>query len=161
MGKMKKRAFFPFFLIFFAFSFSAYGNVSEGSEVPSFTLAKLNGSGSVSSSSFQGITLLDFWASWCVPCRFAIRAYNKFHQQGIHVVGISIDKEESAALTFLKNNPASFTMLHDATGSVASKFGLPTMPTSYLIKNGRVIKVYPGFRKGDEDQILNDIKQAN
>lgn len=152
-----------FFIISFFLTTLVQANVSEGSTVPSFTLNNINGGGSVSSSSFRGKpTLLDFWASWCIPCRIALPAYEQLHQQGINVVSVTIDKDSAPAIAFLKKYGVSFKVLHDPTGEVAGQFGLPTMPTSYLIdKSGKVTKVYPGFHKGDENKILSDIKAAS
>jgi thiol-disulfide isomerase/thioredoxin len=150
---------FVFCLLFTA---TLQANVSEGSSMPTFSLNKLNGGGSVSSSSLRGrVTLVDFWASWCVPCRLAVPALEKLHNEGINVISITIDKDAEKAISFMKKYNVSYTVLQDPTGSVAGQFGLPTMPTSFLIdKSGKVIKIYPGFKSGDEETMSNDAKQA-
>lgn len=154
-----KPIFFSFFLLF---STGLQAGVSEGSSMPTFSLNKLNGGGSVSSGSLRGkVTLVDFWASWCVPCRLAVPALEKLHNDGINVVSITIDKDPEKAINFIKKYNVSYTVLQDPTGSIAGEFGLPTMPTSFLIdKSGKVIKIYPGFKSGDEETMSNDAKQA-
>lgn len=150
------------FVFCLLFATTLQANVSVGSSMPTFSLNKLNGEGSVSSSSLHGkVTLVDFWASWCVPCRLGVPALEKLHNEGINVISISIDKDAEKANSFIKKYNVSYTVLLDPTGTVAGEFGLPTMPTSFLIdKSGKVIKIYPGFKSGDEETMSNDAKQA-
>lgn len=140
--------------------------VSEGGQMPSFSLQHLQGGGSFSSASLKGkVALVDFFASWCIPCRLSLPAYqkmnDKFASKGLKIIAIDIDKDAQAGINFLSKYTLSYTILHDPDGKVAADFGLPTMPTSYLInKSGSVVKVYPGFHGGDASKIEGDIQNA-
>lgn len=162
--KNMKRSFALFFSLILSTQINAA--VSEGSQVPSFSLQTLQGGGSFNSSSLKGkVTLIDFFASWCIPCRGALPAYqkinDKFASQGFKVIAINIDKDAQAAMNFLKKYSVSYTILHDPDGKVAAEFGLPTMPSSYLVnKSGSVVKVYAGYHSGDASQIEGDVQKA-
>jgi peroxiredoxin len=131
---------------------------------PNFTLQTLKGSGSVSLSSLRGkVVLIDFWASFCEPCRFSFPAYNqllaRFQSQGFTILGINQDREASDARGFLDKVPANFTILADPDAVATKLFNPPTMPTAYLIdRNGNLVKTYEGYHQGDEDKIAQDIE---
>jgi cytochrome c biogenesis protein CcmG/thiol:disulfide interchange protein DsbE len=133
------------------------------SSAPNFTLNTLKGSGSVSLSSLRGkVVLLDFWASWCEPCKLSFPAYNKLLQQyggqGFTIVGINQDRDLGEALKFLDQFPARFTILSDPDSVATNLYNPPTMPTSYLIdRQGNIVKTYEGYHQGDEEQIAQDI----
>lgn len=131
---------------------------------PDFTLNSLKGGGSVSLSSLKGkVVLMDFWASWCGPCKISIPAYNqlnsRFGSQGFTVIGINQDRDSGEALKFLSHTPAQFTLLADPENKVAHLYNPPTMPTSYLIdQSGNIVKTYEGFHAGDENTMAADIE---
>jgi thiol-disulfide isomerase/thioredoxin len=117
-----------------------------------FTLVDyLSDEQSVSLSDFQGkVVYLDFWASWCKPCRTSFPWMNqmqsKYEAQGLQVVSINLDKDKSSIATFLKSYPSNFKILLDPEGNVASAYDLLGMPTSYLIdKSGVLRKTHTGF----------------
>lgn len=100
---------------------------------------------------YQGkVIYLDFWASWCIPCRKSFPwmngLKNKFPADQFQVVTINLDTKEEDMKLFLEHVPAQFTIYHDPTGSIAEKFKLPGMPTSFLIdKTGKAISKHVGF----------------
>ncbi|MFQ3249541.1 MAG: thiol-disulfide isomerase/thioredoxin [Glaciecola sp.] len=117
-----------------------------------FTLDEYRSNGqSVSLNDFKGkVVYLDFWASWCKPCRTSFPWMNqmqkKYKAQGLEVVSINLDKDKSSIAAFLKSYPSHFKILLDPNGSVASAYQLLGMPTSYLIdKNGVLRKTHTGF----------------
>jgi thiol-disulfide isomerase/thioredoxin len=98
------------------------------------------------------VIYLDFWASWCKPCQKSFPWMNglqlKYPATDFQVVTINLDKKADDMHQFLKQVPASFTIYHDPTGTMAEKFKLPGMPTSFIIdKNGKAIKKHIGFFK--------------
>ena len=97
-----------------------------------------NGEGTVSQSSFLGrVTYLDFWASWCGPCRLALPALNRLSQEfapaDFGVVAISVDYVDEDALDFLTRYPVDYPVAIDKTGDSGRAFAVAGMPSGYLI----------------------------
>ena len=95
------------------------------------------------------IVLVDFWASWCGPCRRSFPWLNdmqaKYGDQGFKVVGVNLDKHKDDALGFLERYPAKFDILYD-DATLARHFEVETMPSSFLLdRNGTIIHRHRGF----------------
>lgn len=124
---------------------------------PGFVLP--TGSGTVNLADFKGkVVYLDFWASWCPPCRKSFPWMNEMAQrygrQGLTVVAVNVDKTRDLAKKFLSDVPANFTVAYDADGKVADTYKVMGMPSSYLIdRTGRIQSVHIGFRDGDAEQL--------
>ncbi len=103
-------------------------------------------------SAYQGkIVVVDFWASWCAPCRQSFPWLNSLHrrysEQGLMVLGVNVDRERSQAERFLREVPAEFPMIYDPSGALASKYELPGMPTSLVFgPSGELLSTHIGFR---------------
>jgi peroxiredoxin len=100
------------------------------------------------------VVLVDFWASWCRPCRQELPVlealHRKFASQGLVVVGVNIDRNEKKMSSFLRSTQLTFLIVHDPKLDVASRYEPATMPSSYLIaRDGKVRYVHEGF--GDKD----------
>jgi thiol-disulfide isomerase/thioredoxin len=96
------------------------------------------------------VVYLDFWASWCKPCRASFPWMNsllsKYPADKFTVITINLDAETSEMQRFLDKIPATFDIYQDASGSIAEKFQLEAMPTSYLIDaDGKVVGKHIGF----------------
>jgi cytochrome c biogenesis protein CcmG, thiol:disulfide interchange protein DsbE len=95
-------------------------------------------------SSFKGKpVLIDFWATWCGPCRETMPELQKLHQEfgpkGLEIIAISSDPEP-AVEKFLKDNPYTYPMYIDLDNSANTKFGVTGLPTSFVLdRNGKVI----------------------
>lgn len=126
-----------------------------GQPAPEFTLPTLQQDQPTSLKQFAGkVIYLDFWASWCAPCRTSFPLLNKMHEklkaQGFEVVGINLDEDKAAAEKFLKEFPVSFTVLRDAKGEWADKFVVESMPTSFIIDKKSVVQnIHHGFASDD------------
>ena len=101
------------------------------------------------------VVFLDFWASWCGPCRLSFPFMNglrsSFPPGDLVVIAVNVDHSSAAARKFLQQQPANFTLLYDSTGKIAAKFNISDMPTSILIgRDGRVRYVHKGFFQKDE-----------
>ncbi|NOT11502.1 MAG: TlpA family protein disulfide reductase [Methylococcaceae bacterium] len=126
-----------------------------GQAAPQFTLPTLQQDQPTALKSYAGkVIYLDFWASWCAPCRTSFPLLNKMHEklkaQGFEVVAINLDEDKAAAEKFLKEFPVSFTVLRDAKGEWADQFVVESMPTSFIIdKQGVVQNIHHGFNSDD------------
>lgn len=111
------------------------------------------------------VVLVDFWASWCVPCRHSFPWMNdmqkKYGAQGLQIIGVNLDDDKSAADKFLREIPASFKLKFDPAGTLARKFDVQAMPSSYLLDaSGNVIAKHFGFKLGDADAYEAQIRTA-
>lgn len=85
----------------------------------------------------------------------------KYAGQGLQIIGVNLDDDKSAADKFLRETPAKFTLKFDPAGTLARKFDVQAMPTSYLLdSSGNVIAKHSGFKLSDEDQYEAQIKAA-
>lgn len=97
------------------------------------------------------VVYLDFWASWCVPCRRSFPWMNemqeRYRSQGLVIVAINVDKDRALADKFLADYPAKFQIVYDPEAKLASAYDVPGMPTSFIIgRDGIVRKRHIGFR---------------
>jgi thiol-disulfide isomerase/thioredoxin len=104
----------------------------------------------VSDSLLGQVVYVDFWASWCDPCRRSfpwLRAlHEKYAAKGLVIVAINLDKDREAADRFLVKYPAPFRVAFDPAGGTAEAFHVQAMPTSYLVgRDGRVLETHAGF----------------
>ena len=111
------------------------------------------------------VVLVDFWASWCVPCRHSFPWMNQMQQkygaQGLQIIGVNLDDNKSAADKFLSETPAKFTLRFDPAGTLARKFDVQTMPSSYILdSSGNVIAKHFGFKLGEADEYEAQIRAA-
>lgn len=132
---------------------------------PEFTLPKLGTTQSSRLSQYRGkVVYLDFWASWCAPCRTSFPLLEDFYQvkqkEGFALVAINMDEEIESAQRFLELYPASFEILRDAEARWADTYGIETMPTSFIIdKKGVIRHIHHGFSKDDMTDIEKIVAQ--
>jgi len=98
------------------------------------------------------ILLIDFWASWCGPCKDAFPVLNQiqkeYSKKGVLVVGINVDRDKKLMSRFLKKNNCDFLVLHDKSKGLVSKMDIKTLPTSFIVDpNGIIKSVHAGFNK--------------
>ena len=127
-------------------------SVELGQPASDFELLNLKQEG-VKLSQYKGkVVYLDFWASWCVPCRetfpFMNQLKEKYGKDGLEVIAINIDTKRPDADKFLAQVPAEFTVLFDPKRVVAKIYALKGMPTTFLIdRAGNLVSTHLGFQK--------------
>jgi len=108
------------------------------------------------------VVYLDFWASWCGPCRISLPALNELRSQfspdDVRFVAISIDVVAEDALDFLKRYPVDYPVLLDSGGNVAREFAVNGMPAGFYIdREGNVRGVHVGFSRGEEQVVAAEL----
>jgi peroxiredoxin len=129
---------------------------------PSLQAAELEGK---LPADLQGkVLLIDFWASWCAPCKASFPALSKindeFSSRGFQVLGISVDEKKTAFDAFVARMKPSFTVLRDAKQKLAGQMKVPTMPTSYVVdRSGRIRFVHQGYHDDTDQTLRKEIAQ--
>ena len=109
------------------------------------------------------LVYIDFWASWCAPCRLSMPAleqlYREFSGDGFYVLAVNVDAIREDAIDFLKNFPVSYSVLADPKGIVSQLYNVIGMPSGYLInRKGKIVYSHIGFRRGDEEALRKMIR---
>ena len=152
-----------FCFVFVLLTALAASALESGSRAPEIELSDLDGK-VVKLSDLKGkVVLVDFWASWCAPCREELPVLESLHHKyagdGLVIVGVNADSDKENMTKFLRRTKLSFTVVHDVERKVAGRYGPSKMPSSYLVdRNGLVRYVHAGFRKSDADQLESEIK---
>jgi thiol-disulfide isomerase/thioredoxin len=164
MKMNKKLSSIAFVMLTSAACFNA--NATDvGQPAPQFTLPTLQQDQPTSLKQYAGkVIYLDFWASWCAPCRTSFPLLNKMHEKlkakGFEVVAVNLDEDKANAEKFLKEFPVSFTVLRDAKGEWSDKFVVESMPTSFIIdKQGVVQNIHHGFASDDINELEEKVTQ--
>ena len=138
--------------------------LASGVAAPAFALP--GRSGAVALDSLKGrVVLVDFWASWCGPCRqsfpWMAAVQESLGPRGLRVVAVNLDKERSLADAFLAKYPAPFEVAFDPGGATAERYGVRAMPTSVLVgRDGKVLLVHAGFDPRTAGAYEHSIEEA-
>jgi len=127
-----------------------------------FSLPKASGNGNLDLKQFEGsILVVDFWATWCPPCRMAIPSLNelfrKYKDQGVSVVGISVDENPKALVGFEREAHIEYASLLTSEQAEKAFGGIVGLPTTFVVdRQGKVFKSYVG--EVDRDELEADIQ---
>jgi peroxiredoxin len=142
---------------------SSVDPLRNGAPAPAFELAS-NAGKSVRIADYRGqVVLLNFWASWCGPCRKEMPILEQMHKQykskGFTMVGVNVEPDSSEALGFLKATPVSFPILFDKDSKVSKLYAVRGMPNTVILdRKGNVRYVHRGYKPGEENEYLNQIR---
>jgi peroxiredoxin len=142
----------------------AAGAVEAGAPAPAIALPALAQGAPVSIAAQRGkVVYVDFWASWCVPCRLSLPALDALHRklgaQGFVVIGVNKDVSAADAERFLKRVPVGFALAADPADAVARAFDVKAMPSGYLIdRRGVVRHVHRGFTEETAKDLEREIR---
>jgi len=133
-----------------------------GAAAPAFVLDAPSGKQKVSLRQHVGkVVVVDFWATWCAPCKESFPAYQRLAQKfgnKLTVIGVSVDEDPADIPKFAKETGATFPLCWD-DGQITSKsYQPPTMPTSFVLDQMGIVRfVHSGFHAGDEQAIESEI----
>ena len=156
------KSYLIIFIIFFGLSIPAY-SMNIGQTAPDFTLPsnKLN----TRLAELRGqVVMLNFWATWCNPCRIEIPHLQKIHNQykdiGFTVLGVNIDKNKIKAANMARNLGAEFPILFDNAQKVSKLYSIKAMPMTILIdRDGKIRKLFKGYKPGYEVKYANAVRE--
>ena len=140
--------------------------VSKGDAAPSCAAAELQSGAPLSPADYRGqVVYLDFWASWCGPCRESFPFMNELQRdlagKGLRIIAISVDKTAAEARRFLDRYPAQFTVALDTAAACPAAFRLEGMPSSFIIDRAGIVRaVHAGFHDKDRSEIRRQLQEA-
>ncbi len=138
-------------------------SVSPAQAAPDFTLRNLAG-GNVRLAEQRGqVVLLNFWATWCGPCRVELphleRLHTKYRSAGFVLLGVNVDDQAGPGQQMAQRMGLSFPVLHDADKAVTRRYDVGAMPGTVLIdRDGTVRHLHRGYREGMEQQYEEQIR---
>ena len=134
-----------------------------GAPAPAFQLASNSGK-TVNLDSLKGqIVLVNFWASWCGPCRKEMpileQLNRQFHNKGVTLIGVNVEPDSAAAADWLKATPVSFPILFDTDSKVSKLYQVEGMPNTVILdRKGNVRYIHRGYQPGAENEYLDQIR---
>jgi len=140
-----------------------FGAVDPNSPAPDFTLNGQSGK-PVALDQFKGqVVMLNFWASWCGPCRQEFPLlddiYKKYSKLGFTMIGVNVEPDSKAANDWLKQTPVTFPILYDTDSKVSKLYGVAGMPSTVIVdRKGTVRMIHRGYKPGDEQEYLSNIR---
>ena len=143
-----------FLLLAACASAASTASVHDGAPAPALSGATLSGEAMDLAALRGQVVLVDFWASWCAPCRRELpeldALYRRHRAAGLVVIGVNIDEQRADAEAFLRDQvQVSFPVIHDGAQQLAGAWSPPKMPTLYVVdRAGRVARVFDGEKPG-------------
>lgn len=144
-------------------SIAAASDLAPGAPGPAFSLASMSGP-QVNLNALKGqVVLINFWASWCGPCRQEMpvleQMYKKYKPLGVTLLGVNVEPDSSNAAGWLKATPVSFPILFDTDSKVSKLYDVAGMPNTVILdRKGNVRFVHRGYKPGEENEYMDQIR---
>jgi peroxiredoxin len=135
-----------------------------GQSAPDFVLKSASGA-NLRLSEFRGdVVMINFWATWCGPCRQEMPILSDLHERykslGFTVLGINVEEDSTDARRLLGKMPVSFPVLLDNTSSVSKQYDVVAMPSTVLVdRNGNMRYLHKGYKPGLEEEYLRQVRE--
>ncbi|MEZ5540698.1 MAG: TlpA disulfide reductase family protein [Pseudomonadota bacterium] len=148
--------------LFILLSASALAGI-EQSPAPDFTL-KSAGGDNLRLSELRGeVVMINFWASWCGPCRQEMpipsELHDKYKAMGFTVLGVNVEENSTAAKKMLQEMPVSFPVLFDNDSTVSKQYDVVAMPSTVLVdRDGKVRYLHKGYKPGLENTYVEQVR---
>ena len=147
--------------VFAASSLAAGG--MEGQPAPDFALKSSTGE-NMRLSEYRGdVVMINFWATWCGPCRQEMplldELYSRYQRVGFNLLGVNIDDDSGRAMDMIEDLGVNFPVLFDARKEVSKLYDVEAMPVTVIVdRDGTVRYVHHGYKPGYEDMYLDQIR---
>ncbi|HHJ18585.1 MAG TPA: TlpA family protein disulfide reductase [Gammaproteobacteria bacterium] len=130
---------------------------------PGFTLADMDGKKHKLSDYRGRPVIINFWATWCPPCRAELpsmnKAWTKIKDQGIDMLAVNVGEDEDTIFAFMSDYPIDFTILLDESGDMITHWPVKGLPTTFVINpEGKLVYRAIGGREWDDDTLLNLVR---
>ena len=145
------------------YSVAAMAIPSKG-KAPDFTLKSRKG-GNVKLSEYRGkVIMINFWASWCGPCRKEMplleELYQRYKDGGFTLLGVNVEEDSAAAKDLLKEVRVSFPILFDNENKVSQLYNVEAMPSTVILdRDGNMRFVHKGYQPGYEDEYQKQVRE--
>ncbi|PKI14347.1 TlpA family protein disulfide reductase [Colwellia sp. 12G3] len=151
-------------LVSFLFIATSVNALEIGQPAPDFTLKSMAGANLKLTEQRGKIIVINFWASWCGPCRTEMpvlqKFYDKYQDLGVSVWGVNVEQENQAGRDFLADLNLSFPILFDASNTISAMYQVEAMPTTIIVdRDGLVRYAFKGYKPGYEKKYAKAIKK--
>ena len=159
-----KKVFFKSLFLSLLLSSVNVHALNVGDSAPDFTLKSLQGKNLKLEEQRGQIILINFWASWCGPCRKEMPVLQSLHQKyqdlGVAVWGVNVEQENQAGRDFLADLNLSFPIFFDQTNTISKTYQVEAMPTTVIVdRDGKVRYIFRGYKDGYEKKYAKAIKK--
>lgn len=133
-------------------------------KAPVFTLKSRSGH-NLRLSDYRGqVLLINFWASWCGPCRQEMplleKLYKRYKKLGFTIMGVNVDTDSTKANNYLKDMSVTFPIVYDTTNAVSKSYNVNAMPTTVIVdRNGNMRFLHQGYKPGYENNYKKEVVQ--
>ncbi|MEJ2619521.1 MAG: TlpA disulfide reductase family protein [Candidatus Thiodiazotropha sp.] len=136
---------------------------ADSTAAPDFTLKSRSGENIKLSELRGSVVMVNFWASWCGPCRQEMpllqQLYDRYQGMGFTLLGVNVDEDPAAAQKMLKEIPVNFPILYDSSNKVSKQYQVKAMPSTFMVdRDGNIRYLHKGYKPGYEDDYQQQIR---